>query len=282
MARIFPSALVLLALVGVARADFITKKDGTVIEGEVTHRDESRVVVTLKDGTVVDIPRSAIERITKERPDPNRKTPDPGPMPPAAPKTPPTAEPDPKPAESTPAEVDSSTPPSEPLRPSVAPVATATKPRVVKKDGPPDYEDLLAEYMRLPDEPSKQAFVKKYDKKGCRLTATLLEMREGTITMTIGSRDDPDGMKIEVPCLRLKVQTAHGAVSEGYPVYINKLLSVPKAGETPRCDLTDINKMKKAPRGSTIFIDGKILAGRNPPMALCDPKYSFTPPKKDP
>ena len=284
MARQLSSVgLLVLALVAVARADFIIKKDGTVIEGEVTHRDESRVTVTQADGTVVEIPRGAVEKITKTRPDPKR----PEPSPPAEPKIEPKADP-PAPAvtEPAPAEVDSTTnaAPARPdtsARPDPAPVASATKPKV-RKDGILDYEELLLEYSRIGDEAGKRAFLKKYDKKTCRMTVTLLEMQEGTIPMTVGTREDPEAMKLEVPCLRLKVQTSHGATSEGYPVYINKLLGIPKPGEAPRCDLTDINRMKKAPKGSTVFIDGRILAASNPPMALCDPRYSFTPPRKDP
>jgi hypothetical protein len=272
--------LLVLALVAVARADFIVKKDGTVIEGEVTHRDESRITVTQTDGTVIEIPRSAVEKITKTRPDPRKPDPTPPPVEPKA--DPPKADP-PAATEPAPAEVDSTTntPAAPATKPDPAPVASATKPKA-PKDGIPDYEDLLLEYSRIGDDAGKKAFLKKYDKKTVRMTATLLEAKDGTVTMTVGTREDPEAMKLEVPCLRLKVQTSHGATSEGYPVYINKLLGIPKAGEAPKCDLTDINRMKKAPVGATVFIDGKILASSNPPMALCDPKYSFTPPKKGP
>src|SRR5579872_6945658 len=130
MARPFSAALLIVALaLGVARADFITKKDGTVIEGEVTHRDESRVVVTTKDGTVIDIPRSAIDRITKERPDANGKKPEP-----AEPTPPPPSQPAAEPKATEPAEVDSATQP-EPVKATPAPVGSATKPKAPKKDG---------------------------------------------------------------------------------------------------------------------------------------------------
>lgn len=262
------AAVLTLTLAAVALADSVTKTDGTVVEGEITHEDDVSVTIKCKLGELK-VPKDEIakvERTPKYDPDPEleeikkdslkvleeiRKKCDDAKL---AGK-----------AKAVSAIEDQirawSLKVANEGRAVPQPVASPAKLPGV------DYEEFIDGYNKLGEgqteaqaERARAEYLKKFDGKTTRFTGSLLEAKDDPVT----SWDMKTSKQITTPRLYLTLRPESGTATRYFWAFSK----------------SDIEKLSKAPIGSTVVVEGKLhTSGPQAQTLIWDPKYTVVPAK---